>query len=112
VDFDFGALPAGPSWRERAVAAGREVGIEELPEPDDTDFDEWDLLIGCLEDNLLWDEDWEMVDHLDASPEVARRVKQELGILDDYFVAVPNDPSDTEAERLLAELRSVTRDDR
>jgi hypothetical protein len=33
VDFDFGELPEGPSWRERAVAAGREVGIEELPEP-------------------------------------------------------------------------------
>jgi hypothetical protein len=110
VDFDFGELPEGPSWRERAIAAGREVGIEELPEPDDTDFDEWDLLIGCLEDHLLWDEDWEMVDHLDASPEVARRVKQELGILDDYFVAVPNDPSDTEAEGLLAELVTMTRD--
>jgi hypothetical protein len=110
ADFDFGELPEGPSWRERAIAAGREVGIEELPEPDDTDFDEWDLLIGCLEDQLLWDEDWEMVDHLDASPEVARRVKNELGILYDYFVAVPNDPSDTEAERLLAELVTMTRD--
>lgn len=110
TDFDFGELPERPSWRERAVAAGREVGIEELPKPDDTDFDEWDLLIGCLEDHLLWDEDWEMVDHLDASPEVARRVKDELGILDDYFVAVPNDPSDTETERLLAELVTMTRD--
>jgi hypothetical protein len=67
------------------------------------------LLIGCLEDHLLWDEDWDMVDHLDASPEVARRVKQELGILDDYFVAIPDDPSDTEAERLLAELVALTR---
>jgi hypothetical protein len=110
VDFDFGELPEGPSWRERAVAAGREVGIEDLPEPDGTDFDEWDLLITCLEDHLLWDQDWNMVDHLDASPEVARRVKQELGILDDYFVAIPHDPSDTAAERLLAELVALTRD--
>ena len=112
VDFDFGELPEGPNWRERAVAAGREVGLEDLPEPDGTDFDEWDLLITCLEDHLLWDQDWDMVDHLDASPEVARRVKQELGILDDYFVAIPDDPSDAEAERLLAELIALTRDAR
>jgi hypothetical protein len=112
VDFDFGELPEGPSWRERTVAAGREVGIEDLPDPYGQDFDDWDLLIGCLEDHLLWDEDWEMVDHLDASPEVARRIKDELGILDDYFVAVSNDPSDTEAERLLAELVTMTRDAR
>ena len=32
-----------------------------------------------------------------------------LGIDPDYFVAVPSDPSDEEADRLLAALRSLTR---
>ncbi len=112
VDFDFGELPEAPSWRERAVAAGREVGIEDLPNPDDQDWDDWDLLIECLEGRLLWDDDWDMVDHLDATPEVARRAKAKLGISDDYFVAIPDDPSDAEAERLLAELIALTRDAR
>ena len=110
VDVDFGELPEGPSWREQAIAAGREVGIEDLPDPDDQDFDDWDLLIECLEGRLLWDDDWDMADHLDAAPEVARRIKRTLGILDDYFVAIPRDPSDADAERLLAELRTMTRD--
>jgi hypothetical protein len=112
VDFDFGELPEAPSWRERAVAAAREVGIEDLPNPDDQDWDDWDLLIECLEGRLLWDDDWDMVDHLDATPEVARRAKAKLGISDDYFVAIPDDPSDAEAERLLAELIALTRDAR
>ncbi|MCU0881002.1 MAG: hypothetical protein MUF06_24805, partial [Pirellulaceae bacterium] len=84
VDFDFGELPEAPSWRERAVVAAREVGIEDLPNPDDQDWDDWDLLIECLEGRLLWDDDWDMVDHLDATPEVARRAKAKLGISDDY----------------------------
>ena len=110
VDFDFGELPEGPSWRERTIAAGREVGIEDLPNPDDQDFDDWDLLIECLESRVLWDDDWDMVDHMDATPEVARRSKAKLGISDDYFVAIPRDPSDAEAERLLAQLIALTRD--
>ncbi|MCY2993739.1 MAG: hypothetical protein NTY19_38565, partial [Planctomycetota bacterium] len=110
VDFEFGELPEGPSWRERAVAAGREAGIEDLPDPDGQDFDDWDLLIECLEGRVLWDDDWDMVDHLDAAPEVARHIKDKLGILDDYFVAIPPDPSDADAERLLAELKTLTWD--
>lgn len=109
VDFDFGDLPEGPSWRERAFAAGREAGIEDLPEPEGEDLDDWDLLIECLEGRVLWDDDWDMVEHLDAAPEVADRVKAKLGIADDYFIAIPRDPSDADADRLLAELRTLTR---
>ncbi len=110
VNFDFGELPDGPSWRERAIAAGREVEIEDLPDPDSQDFDDWDLLIECLEGRVLWDDDWDMVEHLDATPEVARRAKAKLGISDDYFIAIPDDPTDAEAGRLLAELIALTRD--
>lgn len=58
---------------------------------------------------MLCDDDWEMIDHLDDAPGVARRIKDKLGILGDYFVAIPRDPSDAEAERLLAKLRAMTR---
>jgi hypothetical protein len=111
-DSECGDLPERPSWRERTIAAGREVGIEDLPNPADQDLDDWDLLVECLEGRVLWDDDWDMVDHLDATPEVARRVKAKLGIADDYFVAIPDDPSDAEAARLLAELIALTGDAR
>jgi hypothetical protein len=61
---------------------------------------------------VLWDHDWENGDHLDAAPDVARRIRGELGIADEYFVAIPRDPSDAEAERLLAELKAWTQDAR
>lgn len=107
AELDEDALAVAPSWRELALAAGRELGLEELPSLDARDFDDWDLLLTCLEDQVLWDNDWAMMDHLDAAPDAARRVKRELGITEDYFVAVPRDPSDAEAERLLAELRML-----
>jgi hypothetical protein len=38
------------------------------------------------------------------------RIWDSARIHDDYFVAIPHDPKDAEAERLLAELRSMTED--
>ncbi len=70
------------------------------------------MLLDCLEDRVLWDNDWEMEEQLDADPDTSRRLKQELGIEEDYFVAIPPDPNDEEAERLWDELRELTSDAR
>jgi len=50
-----------------------------------------------------------MDEQLDANPEAAGSVKDLLGIDRDYFVDVPPEPNDAEAERMLAELRALTR---
>ena len=57
---------------------------------------------------MLWDNDWEADDPLDVAPEESRLLKSVLGIPDDYYIAVPPDPSDAQAEQLLAELRDLT----
>ena len=67
------------------------------------------VLLDFLAGRVLWDSDWEMDEQLDADPDAAGSVKDRLGIDRDYFVDVPPEPSDAEAERLLAELRSLTR---
>ncbi len=105
---------AGPSWRELVLAACRDAGIEDLPDVPATDDnpDAWVLLVDCLEDRVLWDNDWEMSEFLDVDPDVGRRMRRELGISDDYFVAVTPDPTDAEVERLLGELRELTADAR
>lgn len=106
---------AGLSWRELVLAACRDAGIEGLPDvlpvPDDNS-DAWLLLMDCLEGRVLWDNDWEMDVCLDADPDIGRRMRRELGIDDDYFVAVPPDPTDAEVERLLGELCELTADAR
>ena len=102
-------LPAAPSWREMVTAACRENGIaDELTNVQENEPDDWDVLLDCLADRVLWDRDFEMEEHLDVDPQAGQRVKSELGIDRDYFTAVPPEPSDAEAERLLAELRLLT----
>ena len=98
----------GPTWREQIHQACREVIDHDLPEVASTDQAEWKFLIDCLSDRILWDQDWAMVGQLDANPELGARLKQELGVDEDYFVSVPPDPTDEEAERLLKELRRMT----
>lgn len=98
----------GPTWRELAHAAAQELELERLPDPESRDREEWNFLIECLEGNVLWDNDFEVDNRLDASPELSRHLKSGLGISDDYYVAVAPDPSDKEAERQLEELHDLT----
>ena len=88
-DSDDGEIATGPCWRELAIAAGREMGFEDVPSLDERNLDDWDLLLDYLEGQVLGNNNWEMVEHLDAAPEVARHMKRELGIGEDYFVAIP-----------------------
>ena len=117
LDLELSDVAAGLEGGElgrsdwRANRAGRGAGGrgKRLPDPDETDPDAWERVLDRLQDRVLWDNDWEMVAALDAAPDRARRVKRELGIAEDYFVAVPPDPRDAEALRLLDELRTAHR---
>lgn len=95
----------GTTWRKLAIAACEQHQVvEELPAADNTDIEFWHVLILGLEGCVLWDNDWEEVDRLDAEPDTSRRMKDALGLPDDYYIAVPVDPDDTETELLIAEL--------
>ena len=99
----------GPSWRTLVLNACQETSaVDRLLRPDDSNEDEWSFLIDCLQDRVLWDSDWEMVDQQDIDPEQQRRVKEEMGIDEDYFVWVPPDPKDELAARMLTELQYLT----
>ncbi|MFV1968255.1 MAG: hypothetical protein ACC628_22760 [Pirellulaceae bacterium] len=102
-------FPEAPSWRELVRTACRETRIwDDVSDIDEDKAGDWDLLLECLEGRVLWDRDWEMEEQLDADPKATRRVKRELGIDDDYYVNVPPDPTDEEAEGLLVELHNLT----
>jgi hypothetical protein len=68
------------------------------------------VLIGSLADGVLWDEDWKEAGvQLDADPAAGRAVKEVLGIDEDYYIAVPPDPTDEEMEGVWATLRELTK---
>lgn len=98
-----------PLWRELVLTACREQGIEELLDPNSSDLDGWEVLVDSLSDGVLWDEDWlGGEDLLDVDPAASRGVKKLMGIDEDYYVAVPPDPSDKEMEDIWATLRGLT----
>lgn len=107
--FGEGLKNPGPSWRTLVLSACREtIEIDHLPRPDDSTEDEWSFLIDCLEDRVLWDNDWEIVEQQDIAPEQQQRLKEVMGIDEDYFVWVPPDPKDELAARMLTELQYLT----
>ena len=64
-----------PSWRELVLAVCRERRIENLLDPESEDLDEWEVLVSCLADGVLWDEDWRDSESLmDADPKASRAV--------------------------------------
>jgi hypothetical protein len=85
-----------------------------LDAPDDTgiteacsEFDEWDHLIEDLEDLVVFDRDWEMDEMMDDGPEVSGRIRAELGIDDEYFMALPPDPTTADVARARACLKDL-----
>jgi hypothetical protein len=102
------------SWRRHVLAAIREVDVgppspdpdDELPADNHDDMDEWHPIMDALESFVLHDDDWDMDDlFMDAEPELSRARKDHLSIENDYFTAVPPDPSEAE----LVDARAVLR---
>ena len=107
-DDDAGCL----TWREKVLAcfpADEWTDDDPLPDVHCRDVAEWNLLIECIENGILWDDDWAAEElFADEPPEVARRIKRELNIEDDYFVWVPHDPAEAELPAILERLRELT----
>jgi len=93
------------------LTACQEQGIDELLDPASEEIDEWGMLISCLTDAVLWDEDWKDSESLlDVDPKASRALKKLLGIDEDYYVAVPPDPTDEEMKGVWATLRGLTQE--
>ena len=109
---DLHAADGRPTWRELVLGACRQRRVDDdsLPSQECDDLEEWDLLIQCLADGVLWDDDWKGEEvHLDADPKTSRAMKKLFGINEDYYVDIPPDPSDAELEEIINTLHELTR---
>ena len=90
------------------VAARQAMEGEEIPPPTCTDRDEWDFQIQELADAILWDADYEDgYLYLDRPPEDAQALRMLTRVSEEYYLFIPDDLTDTMAERRLAELRNL-----
>lgn len=114
----YGGVPCR-RWRRLVTAASYETELGEAsdrfhdvmremptsPQPACVDITEWDSEVSGLCDLVCGDRDWQMADELlDQPPEVAQRLKAQLGIDNDYFTAVVPLPK---AAELLFARRSL-----
>ncbi len=96
-------------WRSRVRAVFEEDDeIDELPDLNSTDSGNWLLLVQLLHDRILWDTDYEMGGiFLDTPPESANALRELMNVNDNYFRAIPPDPTDEELEKILAILKEL-----
>ncbi len=72
----------------------------------------WTEAVECLADCVLWDQDYAWQDCLDVPPEESRRVRDTLGVADDYYTDVPPDPPDDQVTIYVDALMGLTADAR
>jgi len=104
-------VPEFPSnWRELVIAAREQIGgeIDGIPESTCTDTKEWDFEVDQLSDRILWDADYESGHiFMDHPPDMTEWLKDMADIPDDYFLAIADDLTDTEAKAQIKELRNL-----
>lgn len=74
----------------------------------DTDVEIWEFVIDCMEERILWDEDFRMAAvHLNCKQENQRALNYVSGIDPDYFVMVPPGASKNRLEKAVEFLNSL-----
>ena len=99
------------AWAEAdpLTAASPDPDEEAFPGPECRDLDEWETAFDVLTNRVLWDRDFEDGDlFLDAPPDHAEWLKDHASISDDYFTAIPHDPTDDDVERAIQRLHELT----
>jgi hypothetical protein len=101
-------------WRSLILAAYAECFGDDaeddfqVPEATSIERSDWELLVECLADNILWDRDFEMEEFLDASPEMSAMLKEHMGIDEDYYSApAPDTSSEAAIEETYQRLETL-----
>ena len=74
------------------------------------EIEEWELVIETLRGRVLADEDWQMeAIAIDLAPPTSQHLKQLMGIKGDYFIDIPPDVTDEEAEAARLRIAAIGR---
>jgi len=96
----------GCDWRTLVIAARQGAGAEEILPLDCTDNDAWQFEIEKMEDDILWDNDFDTSNlFMDLPPEQADQFRELMGIPDYYVLTIPEDLTPKQMEATIAEIR-------
>lgn len=118
IELDYATEPELPQdfdrfyWRRLLAACQREPNDEFYVEWNSNDADDWNLLIECLQDEILWDNDWSMSElFMDAEPEIGQHNKDYFGIDGDYYADIAPDLRDAEVSAVFSNLQRLAGND-
>jgi hypothetical protein len=108
LEVELDDTGSGFEWRKLVNAARKAAGAEDLLSLDCADLDAWQFEIEQLEDNILWDNDFDTNElAMDLPPEQAEPFREIMGIPDDYALTLPEDLDPKQMEATLAEIRKL-----
>lgn len=109
VEEEIDLADAGDtSIRSLVGQACRDLEIHEVPSDECDDPNEWVFCVDCLHDAILWDSDYlGEVNFVDLPPDQSAALKEEMGVADDYFQGIVQDPPPKQLAALLSELEKL-----
>jgi hypothetical protein len=118
IQEDWGgpSHPAGEiqsiSLREMVLATAKQLELNcgrLVPKSSSHEIKEWSDLIDVLRDRILWDDRDYLAGSffLDLDPDLGCTLKEQLGIPEDYYSAVPVEPTRRGLEDVRASLRRI-----
>ena len=82
--------------------------MSNLASVDCSDVDEWQYILEALSDWILWDHDFNSAEYfLDTPPEQADTMREQFGIDDDYYRAIPPDPKECDLPAIRTTLKQL-----
>lgn len=106
ITFEIDRPMFHPHWRSLVAAAAKQIGAMHIPEVTCTDLDEWETEIDGLAKVILWYLEYDDAGlYIDLPPEKSKKLRDWVGIPDDYFMAIADDLSDAEAREKIKELK-------
>ena len=87
-----------------------ELLYDDSPDLTCNDVEEWATVVDSLTGNIFWDLDWAVpLVKPDDSPDLANHLRDELGILPDYYVSVPPDPAPVQIPQIRQRIKTLCR---
>jgi len=108
ITFEIDRPESHSNWRSLVAAATKEIGTEYIPELTCTDLDEWETEVDRVTKAILWDLGYyDTVLCINFPPEKSKRLRDWVGISDDYFIVLADDLTDAEAHVKIKELKNL-----
>ncbi len=108
LEVELDNTDSGCEWRKLVIAARQASGAEEILPSDSSDFGAWKFEIEKMEDDILWDNDFDTSNlFMDLPPEQSEKLREQMGIPKYYAMTIPDDLTPTQMEATIAKIREL-----